>query len=77
MDVAVLRRFRSCFDYDLCTGGPCDPWASEVENVGWRMAIVVAAGNDGGAGPTTSARLVLRHQASGRVRPAGTRFPPV
>jgi uncharacterized protein (TIGR03437 family) len=54
MDVAVLGlTIPIVFTvHDLCTGGPCDPWASEVENASaGGMSIVVAAGNDGGAGP--------------------------
>src|SRR5258708_34902662 len=54
MDVAVLGlTIPIVFTvHDLCTGGPCDPWAAEVETAAaGGMAVVVAAGNDGGAGP--------------------------
>src|SRR5258708_26602035 len=54
MDVAVLGlTIPIVFTvHDLCTGGPCDPWAAEVETAAaGGMAIVVAAGNDCGAGP--------------------------
>jgi len=38
--------------HDLCTGGPCDPWAAEVETASASgMTVVVAAGNTGQSGP--------------------------